>query len=101
MLVSLLLPDTSFHNNVIIFTGATALFGSAVAEGTGQIVLSGLNCSGTEPRLVDCPQLPLGGATNCAHSEDVGVRCVTTTPPPGMYRPHTLEFGKGEFNIYL
>lgn len=64
--------------------GATALYRTAVTDGTGSIVLDDLNCRGTEPRLVDCPHRPLG-AHNCLHSEDVGVRCITTTPTPRKY----------------
>ncbi len=68
----------------VCFPGATALYGAAVSDGTGLIVLDDLGCRGTEPRLVDCPHAPLG-IHNCVHSEDVGVRCTTTTPTPGKY----------------
>ena len=68
--------------NSILLAGAVALYGTNVVDGTGNIVLDDLQCRGTEPRLVDCPHRPLG-THNCAHSEDVGVRCTTVTPAPG------------------
>ena len=56
------------------FIGATRLFGSSVVGGTGQIVLDGVRCIGSESRLIDCPHNGLGNH-NCDHSDDVGVRC--------------------------
>ena len=56
------------------FIGATRLFGSSVVDGTGQIVLDDLLCTGNESRLIDCPHKGLGNH-NCDHSEDAGVRC--------------------------
>lgn len=57
-----------------------------VVDGTGQIVLDDLRCSGTEARLVDCPH---NGLTihNCVHSEDAGVRCLT--PITSEYSLHS------------
>ena len=52
-------------------------------NGAGQIWLDDVQCSGTEARLIDCPGTPLG-QHNCAHSEDAGVVCSTTTVTPGM-----------------
>ena len=56
-------------------SGATTLTGSAVVDGTGQIVLDNLFCTGTESRLIDCPNNGVG-IHNCVHSEDAGVRCL-------------------------
>ncbi len=56
-------------------SGATTLTGGAVVDGTGQIVLDNLGCTGTESRLVDCPNNGLG-IHNCVHAEDAGVRCL-------------------------
>ena len=56
-------------------TGAVALTGAAVPDGTGQIWLDDLRCSGRETRLIDCPASPLG-QHNCVHNEDAGVRCL-------------------------
>ena len=58
--------------------GAISLFGSFVVDGTGQIVLDDLQCTGSESRLIDCPHNGLGNH-NCDHSQDAGIRCV-----PGM-----------------
>ena len=57
--------------------GATNLTGSRVADGTGQIILDDLGCTGSELRLVDCRHRGLG-IHNCAHSKDAGVRCSGT-----------------------
>ena len=54
------------------------MYGSSVVDGTGQIFLDDLQCTGSESRLVDCPHNGLG-SHNCDHSQDAGVRCV-----PGM-----------------
>ena len=50
------------------------MFGSSVVDGTGQIILDNLQCTGTESRLVNCRHNGLGNH-NCDHSEDAGVRC--------------------------
>ena len=57
-------------------SGATPLTLGNVVDGTGQIVLDNLLCTGTESRLVDCPHNGLN-VHNCGHSEDAGVRCLT------------------------
>ena len=51
------------------------MYGSSVVDGTGQIFLDDLQCTGSESRLVDCPHNGLG-SHNCDHSQDAGVRCV-------------------------
>ena len=65
-------PHSAWYSAV---SGATTLTGSAVVDGTGQIVLDNLFCTGTESRLVNCPNNGLG-VHNCVHSEDAGVRCL-------------------------
>ena len=47
---------------------------SHFGAGTGPIHLDGVDCSGREHRLIDCPH---SSFVNCTsnHSEDAGVRC--------------------------
>ena len=61
-----------------ILLGATPLTGSNVVDGTGQIILDELRCTGTESRLINCPH---NGVLrhNCGHSEDAGVRCLPSS----------------------
>ena len=58
----------------------TTLTGSSVPDGSGNIWLDNLRCSGTETHILNCPSNTIGDH-NCAHSEDVGVSCYGT--PPG------------------
>ena len=60
---------------VLSFIGATHLLRSSVVDGTGQIVLDDLQCTGNESRLIDCSHNGLGNH-NCIHANDAGVRCV-------------------------
>ena len=56
------------------YIGATALTGSSVVDGSGQIFLHSIFCIGSESRLIDCTHRGVG-IHNCDHSEDAGVRC--------------------------
>jgi hypothetical protein len=59
--------------NPLCFAAAVALT-AGFTDGTGQIWLDQVQCSGTENRLIDCPSRGLG-VHNCVHSSDAGVRC--------------------------
>ena len=52
----------------------TALTNNEFGIGTGQIWLDDVTCLGTETRLSHC-RVSDWGIHNCAHYEDVGVRC--------------------------
>ncbi|KAM6047330.1 antigen WC1.1-like isoform 1-T3 [Theristicus caerulescens] len=55
--------------------GAVEAPGSArFGEGSGQIWLDGMKCSGGEAALWDCPARPWG-QHDCGHKEDAGVIC--------------------------
>ena len=53
-------------------------FGSAhFGQGSGEIFLDDVSCSGAESRLIDCSHPPVG-VENCGHDEDAGVHCGKT-----------------------
>ena len=54
--------------------GSIPLKEAEFGQGSGKILLSNVNCNGTESSLLDCP---VSGVSqkNCNHSEDAAVRC--------------------------
>ena len=73
-LLHVLSADYELH---FLPTGATALSSATFGQGTGPILLDDVACSGSETRLLDCPNSGIG-VNNCFHSEDAGVRCQST-----------------------
>ncbi len=61
---------------------------SSFGPGVGPIFLDGLNCYGTETRLVECPSNYNYGI---GHYADVGVRCLINISPGELIGvPHSL-----------
>ena len=72
------LTDANVVCRQLGFGAATAALSfSAFGQGTGNIWLDNLGCSGTESCLGNCSHNGWG-VHNCAHFEDAGVRCTGT-----------------------
>ncbi|XP_041470263.1 deleted in malignant brain tumors 1 protein-like [Lytechinus variegatus] len=70
------LNDANVVCRMLGFTGASAAPGYArFGEGSGEIWLDDVVCSGREQSIAEC-QHPGFGVSNCAHYEDAGVVCV-------------------------
>ena len=52
----------------------TALSSAHFGQGTGEIWLDNVACTGSESELLDCSHNGIG-VENCGHSEDASVRC--------------------------
>jgi deleted-in-malignant-brain-tumors protein 1 len=72
-----------------ICTGAVAIT-SGFTNGAGRILLSDVQCRGTETTLTGCAQHGYG-VHACSHDQDAGVRC-TPCSPQGAIR---LQGGNG------
>ncbi|XP_030831054.1 deleted in malignant brain tumors 1 protein isoform X7 [Strongylocentrotus purpuratus] len=56
----------------------SALGSAAFGQGSGDIILDNVECTGTETNLFSCPSnAPL--SHNCVHAEDAGVQCISTS----------------------
>ena len=76
----------SFDFRVLVFKicllfhyliGAVAITGDTFGENSLPFVLGGVNCSGSERGLQDCPRIQASGAS-CSAYQDAGVVCQGT-----------------------
>ena len=56
----------------VCHTGAVGLRSATFGQGTGNIVLDNVRCTGNESSLLSCTSRHFH---DCRHSEDAGVRC--------------------------
>lgn len=61
----------------MLFSSADSFY--TAGDGSGQIWLDNMACSGYELSLDDCTH-PAWGEHNCGHTEDIGVYCVEGMP---------------------
>ena len=59
------------------FAGAAPFFSSVFRDGSGNIMLYNITCTGSPSRLVDCSYSLVQGSRSgtCGLSEDAGIRC--------------------------
>ena len=55
--------------------GAQAFCNSYFGVGSGDVLISGVNCSGIESGLINCTHNGIGNH-NCNHTDDAGVTCL-------------------------
>ncbi len=61
-------------NLCLMCIGATFQCCANYGQGTGDIILDNVACTGTEASIFQCGNNGIG-IHNCAHSEDIGVTC--------------------------
>ena len=65
---------THTHTHTHTYTGAIAVPRARYGQGTGDIFLDNVECTGSETELLQCLHQGTGNS-NCRHSEDAGVFC--------------------------
>ena len=63
---------------IYLCAGSVLQTNSEYGQGYGPILVSNLQCAGSEERLVDCRAMQ-NSELSCTHSQDVGVVCFTRT----------------------
>ena len=58
----------------VCIAGAVAVYSAFFRQGNGPILISHVQCSGSESSLLDC-YWSASAATSCTHAEDAGVLC--------------------------
>ena len=48
------------------------------------ILLTDVNCTGSERELVECPSSRSDGTVACRHLNDVRIACIPFSTPPGI-----------------
>ena len=72
------------------FRGGIPKVGAYFGQGTGNVWMDNVQCTGSETRLSSC-QFPGWGNENCNHNEDAGVVCDTSeAPPPAPPQPPSV-----------
>ena len=66
--------DHCAKSTYITLTGAVSFSSAHFGAGTGSTHLDGVDCSGSESKLIGCPSTSTVTCTN-DHSKDAGVRC--------------------------
>lgn len=75
---------------VLTLLGSRPRYGAFYGQGSGPIFLSGLGCSGSENRLLNCSRDVLGGEY-CNHYEDAGVACQGTVSYNNVFNCHLSQ----------
>lgn len=65
--------------NIIVPSDAVTYTDGRFGAGTGRFFLASLQCTGSEPRLVDCPR---GSTAGCNHQSDAGLTCAPSKLTP-------------------
>lgn len=57
------------------FTGAVAQSNAAFGQGTGNVLVTTIQCTGNETSLIECPGAGFLDNQPCQHTRDAGVTC--------------------------